>query len=240
MVYTRCELGEGCFGLKRMGWKSRIEMKHAGSRALHAVWAKLRGERDAPYRAEITSGQIGEALSAHMFILESLSPGAFRVRQAGPALYDIFGMEIRGMGAEAIIEGESRARFLALADDALEQCGAAVAQGVMTGGAEEAFETVLLPLRSDFGRIDRLLGAVHLADESAQFAARRGRVQATGLLEGALPAPKRAEPLPGFAEPASAFGHKRSDREGAPLESLTGGGAGRSRRRRGHLKLVKD
>lgn len=240
MVYTRCEMSEGCPGLKRMNWKSRIEMKHAGSRALHELWTKLRAGRDAPYKAEVSADRLGTALSAHMFVLESLSRGAFRIRQAGAALYDIFGMDLRGIGAEAIVEEASRARFLALADDALDRCGAGIAQGLMTGGAGESFEIVLLPLRSDFGRIDRLLGAVHLQGESPEFAARRARLGAAGILGGVAPAPKRAEPLPGFAEPSSAFGHKGVERQGAPLESLTGGGASRARRRRDHLKLVKD
>ncbi|WP_340110009.1 PAS domain-containing protein [Pikeienuella sp. HZG-20] len=227
-----------------MSRSTAIEMKHAGSRALHTYWNTLRAGRAAPYKAEVTASGLGPELSDHVFILESLGSGAFRFRSAGAALYDIFGMEMRGMGAEATMEGESRRRFVGLAEQTLAAGDVGVARGDALGDSPTlALEFILLPLLSDFGRADRLLGAVHVAPgdgapEEAVHAARRCRLRETGVISAAArPRRERAQPLPGFAEPAASFRHDRS------AAQPSGAGAARmgaDARRRDHLKVVKD
>ncbi len=43
-------------------------MKHPASRALHAYWERLRGERAAPERAEIEPGQIRHLLADSLIL----------------------------------------------------------------------------------------------------------------------------------------------------------------------------
>lgn len=216
-----------------------VEMKHPGTVALHQFWTSLRAGRDAPYRAEVTAQSLGRALVSQVFILEAAPGAEMRFRLSGTGLHDLFGMELRGMSALAVMDGESRARFADLAADVLDRGAVGVAEGVAAeaGVSPLAVEFVLTPLRSDFGRIDRLLGAVHVLDseEAVAPAARRCRLHAAGLV-GVASERRRDEALPGFAEAQAGFSGQR------PALSVAGGAdtARRGHRRRDHLRLVKD
>lgn len=218
---------------------SRIEMEHPGSRALIDFWSALRGDRPAPYRAEVTAAGLGASLFAHVAVLEQIAPGDYRIRLAGEVMHEIFDMEIRGMRFDALIVDEDRGRLMALADEALARRAVAVArlEGRAPGRPGLPLELTLAPLSSDFGRIDRLLAALHplgLAEgERIGRAARRCRMTGGALAEGAAPA--HAAPLPGFAEGAAPFAMDRP-----ALSSVAGAGDGKGARRRDHLKIVKD
>lgn len=228
-----------CFNPGQKSVTLGFDMKHTGSRALHSYWEGLRAGRSAPYKAEVTASGLGRGLAPYVFMLESLGSGAFRFRVSGSALYDIFGLELRGMGAEAVMAGESRQRFVSLAEKTLSSGTAAVARGTTSGGAALDFELLLLPLRSDFGQMDRVLGAFHVFNEAALQQqgeiSRRCRIRETALIGVETKVIRGAAPLPGFAEPAGAFRHDR-----AALKSVTGGATQPKERRRDHLRVVKD
>lgn len=242
MIYTCIEMRAARSKLGHLMLMDRSSLKHAGTIRLHEAWTVLCAGRDAPYRAEVTKDGIGSALAGASFVLEAveLAPGAranLRFRLAGSEACDLFGMELRGMNAIGLMEGDSRERIAALARACLDSGEVGVAEGAAVGpdGEEIAFEMILAPVRSDFGRLDRLLGAIHALDaEVVAPAARRCRLTAERRLgTRARRRARTAEPLPGFAEGAAPFGH-------APLRTVDGGENKRSEPRSDHLKVVKD
>ena len=229
-----------CSETKRHRGKPRVEMKHPGSEALYHFWSALRAGRSAPYKAEVTAQGLGRTLSAHVFMLEALTGGELRFRLGGSALHDLFGMELRGMSALSVMEGESRARFADLAQEVLASgvVGVLSGEAVAADGEAVGIEIVLAPLRSDFGRMDRLLGAVHTLDGARDIApaARRCRLS-EGSIRGHAAPEAPAAALPGFAEAPAGFAGKKP-------ELRVAGGAStpaprRGVRRRDHLRVVK-
>lgn len=181
----------------------RTDMKHPGTKALLDAWTALRGERAAPFRAEVTDEALGPALAPHCFVVEAVG-GQLRIRTAGAAVSAIFAMDPRGMNASGLI-ADGAERVSALAAACLSAGDVGVASGQMSGAETEAagFELILAPLRSDFGRVDRLLCALHVAGEVSGGCARL-RVAETRMV--AQTKPKAADgPLPGFAEAAAPF-----------------------------------
>lgn len=217
-----------------------FEMKHSGTKQLFEYWSDLRGGRVAPYKSEVTARGIGRTLASNTFILENLADGARRFRLAGSSLQDIFGLELRGMSAQAIMQQESRARLQSLMDECLAAPAVCVfiCSAEMQGGTALPIEIVLAPLRSDFDQMNRILGAAHvLDDEHLNIKSTPRRCHITDAKTFAFTGPNIFEvdaPLPGFAEAASDFDFQRTG-----LSSIDGG-ARTGERRRGHLKIVKD
>ncbi|QIE54130.1 PAS domain-containing protein [Pikeienuella piscinae] len=242
MRYDSFKYGEICIRLGPGPAMNAADMEHAGTRALHAFWTALRGARPAPYLAEVTNAALGRALCERAFVLESLGPGDLRIRRAGSALFELFGMELRGMRPDTLMVAESRASFLTLAEKTLESGEVAVARAVAAPPADAPaaepieLELILAPLRNDFGRVDRLLGAAHvIGSPDVARTVRRCRLLRTSRIAGDGPPLTRAEPLPGFAEGAAPFHHDRP-----ALKGVAGGGTGNGARRRDHLRIVKD
>lgn len=236
--------GRICTEMKRNGAMRGIEMKHPGTVALHEFWKDLRADREAPYKAEVTAQALGRALSDHVFIVEAVGETDLRIRLAGRETHTIFGIDLRGMNATAIMDGQSRARFTTLAAEALASGGVGLAQGALHGGLGDTSEVeiILAPLRNDFGRVDRLLGAAHVMNDAGEpiemeAAARRCRLRLTQVIGAA--ASKSRAPLPGFAEAPAGFLHQKPALTGLAGDGSSAG-SDRAARRRDHLKLVKD
>lgn len=221
-----------------------FELKHLGSRQLFEYWSNLRADRAAPYKAEVTAQGIGRSLASNTFILENLGDGNLRFRLAGSRLYDIFGLEVRGMSALSIMSDASRARFRALVDDAMQsvRVGVCRAAAVTPDGERIMLEMIFAPLRSDFGQMNRVLGAIHvldMEDDDLIRAPRRCDITASSSLAFGAGAPEHEGALPGFADKPAGFTHDAPP----PLKSIDGGAAGDNGKdppRRGHLKLVDD
>ena len=222
-------------------------MEHPHTRALFDYWNGLRNGRAAPFRSEIDPRKISAAL-ANMFVLEALPTGQLRFRVAGTGLSALFGLELRGMVADAIVDPASAERFHGAARKVLETPATAAIRAEAISGARRVpgMEMLLLPLRSEVGEMNRLLGCINATGAQPM----RGEFDQLRLacVDIALTAPQiteEAEPLDAFmglAEPGAAF-----DRSGEPQPRLTaieGAGSGEARRsgerRRGHLRLVKD
>ena len=139
--------------------RSSNEMIHSEIRALYNYWEALRAGRPCPYRAEVDPRDMkGDA--RHLFVLEDLGQGNLRFRLAGTALIDAFGYEMRGMSARSIMSGKARESFVALINETLAEPGVGYARLFAPDGVT-LWEVVLLPLRGNFGQIDRLIGCLH-------------------------------------------------------------------------------
>ncbi|MHA3977245.1 PAS domain-containing protein [Halovulum sp. GXIMD14794] len=203
---------------------------------LRAYWEELRGDRQAPFRSELDPRRFEDVLE-HMFILEQLGPDQIRVRLGGLGLCEMMGMEVRGMPPEAMIDAPHREAFRGhllsvLSAPAVAELDllAADARGRPMRG-----QMLLLPLRSDFGEVTRILGCavtertpvrtpVNFGIEAHRLTTVRGEMDGLGV-----------DGQPGFAEPMPGFTAAPPVREivdnPAPLVSQP---------RRGHLKVVPN
>ena len=236
--------------------RNRTEMIHSEIRALHAYWEALRGDRPCPYRAEVDPRDMkGDA--RYLFLLENLGDGNIRFRLAGTGLHDAFGYDLRGMSLRSIMAGKARESLVALVSETLAEPGIGYLRLLAPDGVQ-VWEMVLLPLRSDFGQVDRLIGCLHPVNGRMPMA---GRVPLRFSIEemqirpvsGAKPETKLAfrRPDQGDAMPLPGFGEDRAGFEGAPEAAPEGnpgltaidGGLGEGERSGGErpvLRVVKD
>ena len=208
-----------CIDLKTARLNRSTDMLHKETRALFAYWDQLRNGRKLPYRAEIDPRDMG-CDARHLFILEHLGESNIRFRLAGTALVDAFAMELRGMSVRAIMRGKARESMTALVEETLAEPGVGYARLTEAANPGVVWEMLLLPLKSDFGKTDRIIGALHRIETGAQPAP--GALESlhfdikemtirpvTGGAEERdrpLPAPRSAALQPaGFAEKAAPF-----------------------------------
>lgn len=246
-------------------------LKHPEAAGLHDMWSALRGTRSAPFRAELDAGKIG-AKAPFLAIFEHVGPSNFRIRIAGDRLNRWFGLELRGMSVLAMLDAGSRNHGQAVLNRVVADPSIGVLRGEARAldGQAVRFEMVMLPMRSDFGRIDRVLAGIWLLDPPATvsypflLAVEEAQVheidpQTVLRPEPAgvpKPAPAAAPPRPALraAEPApvqtaaartSAVPAPAAPAEGdaAPrptLRAIDGSPTGGAPARRGHLRLVKN
>ena len=222
--------------------RSSNEMIHSEIRALYNYWERLRAGRPCPYRAEIDPRDMdGDA--RHLFVLEDLGQGNLRFRLAGTALIDAFGYELRGMSARSIMAGRARASFVALIAETLAEPGVGYARLFAPDGVT-VWEVVLLPLRGNFGQIDRLIGCLHPVSGRTPDA---GDVPLRFTIDAMSIRPVNAGPdtVQGDAMPLAGFGEGQAGFEGAPGTGLTAieGGLGEDKPKGGgerpKLRVVK-
>lgn len=206
---------------------------------VEAYWEGLRQGRDVPMRSDIDPRGIEDALE-YAFILERIAPGLARLRVAGSHLSDVMGMEVRGMPITSFVPPNGRAGF----SETLEQvmtgpCKARVQMSAETGIGKPPLEgrMLLLPLRSDFGEITRVLGCFdsqgNIGRAPRRFNILRSDLDEIGDIAKSPPASGapdlRRHKTPqsnGLCESGTAF---RFDQTGE----------GATTRRPGYLKLVK-
>jgi len=145
--------------------RNMSSMLHPEIRALESYWQDLRAGRAWPFRAEVDPRDIPSKIG-HLFILEDLGLGNVRFRICGTALADAFGMELRGMPVGAIMELGARQSLTELLRETLAEPGVGHARLRRADGRKEAWEILFLPLRSDSGRVDRVIGALHCLEET--------------------------------------------------------------------------
>jgi hypothetical protein len=218
------------------------EMIHSEIRALYNYWERLRAGRPCPYRAEVDPRDMdGDA--RHLFVLEDLGQGNLRFRLAGTALIDAFGYELRGMSARSVMEGQARESFVALIAETLAEPGVGYARLFAPDGVT-VWEMVLLPLRGNFGQIDRLIGCLHPVSGRTPEA---GDVPLRFTIDAMSIRPVDAGPdtVQGDAMPLAGFGEDQASFEGAPDTGLTAieGGLGEGEPKGGgerpKLRVVK-
>ena len=207
--------------------------------SLKQYWEKLRAGRVAPYRSEIDPRQFEHALE-NVFILEIIGDDNIRVRLAGMRLCEMMGMEVRGMSPRAFMMPEDRDRLDQAVLDVVNNTSVIefTLETIDYNGNVGTAYLLLMPLRSDFGEITRILGCI--SDNGSHYEApvrfritqkKHDRIEFTS-------APER-QPEPGFAEHDTGF----STSSPRPRFSSIDGGAnleeGRTKsKERSHLRLV--
>ncbi len=174
--------------------------------SLKSYWERLRAGRIAPYRAEIDPRQFESALE-NMFILEKVSADNMRIRLAGMKVCEMMGMEVRGMQPGYFIDETDRLRFDRLLNVVMSEPAVVELKLEARNRAGTYRATMLLmPLRSDFGEINRVLGCTSgdgdLYAPPLAFTIRD--VAVTPIEPNAAAEPKSA--MPGFAEEQPSFG----------------------------------
>ncbi len=128
---------------------------------LRSHWESLRINGELPLRADINPRQIPDVLDS-LFIFERLNPQDVRVRIAGLSLCEMMGMEVRGQSPMSFFDESTRRRFAAVVADVLDRPTIARLwlDTVDKMGNKARAEMILLPLRSDFGDVSRVIGCV--------------------------------------------------------------------------------
>lgn len=140
---------------KRRGMKG-----FAACAQVDAYWESLRQSGDVPSRADVDPRGIEDALN-YAFVLESIGPGLARIRIAGMHLGETMGMEVRGMPVSAFIAPASREAFArALGAVISGPAKMTIELRGESGWGQPPLEArmLLLPLRSDLGDVNRILG----------------------------------------------------------------------------------
>lgn len=174
--------------------------------SLKNYWERLRAGRIAPYRAEIDPRQFESALE-NMFIIEKTSVDNMRIRLAGMKICEMMGMEVRGMQPGYLIDEADRTRFERLLNVVMGE-PAVVELKLEAQNRIGVYRAtmLLMPLRSDFGDINRVLGCASGGNEPyvAPLSFSIANVSVTPIEASQNPEAKRAA-LPGFAEEQAPF-----------------------------------
>lgn len=207
---------------------------------LRTYWENLRAGRVAPYRSEIDPREFKDALE-NMFILEIVGDRNVRVRLAGMKMCEMMGMEVRGMSPRAFMMPGDRSKF----DDAILEVveKPAVTEFVMEtvdyNGHSGTAYVLMMPLRSDFGEITRILGCITDAGEGYEAPV---RMRITRMTSDQIKFDAKAEraKVAGFAERREAF---KEDTSKPSLSSITGGAQDDKKpknKNRSHLRVVDN
>lgn len=175
--------------------------------SLKSYWERLRAGRIAPYRAEIDPRQFESALE-NMFILEKVSADNMRVRLAGMKICEMMGMEVRGMQPGYLIDEVDRLRFERLLNVVMNEPAVVELKLEARNRAGTYRATMLLmPLRSDFGDINRVLGCTSGEGEfyAPPLSFTIQDVAVTPIEPSQAAAEAAHRPLPGFAEEQAPF-----------------------------------
>ncbi|WP_424927257.1 PAS domain-containing protein [Amaricoccus tamworthensis] len=205
--------------------------------SLKSYWERLRAGRVAPYRAEIDPRQFESALE-NMFIIEKIGADNMRIRLAGMKICEMANMEVRGMQPGQLVNEVDRERYERLLNVVMNEPAVVELKLEAPNRSGSYHATMLMmPLRSDFGDINRVLGCT--AGESDIFAPPLSfsirDVTVTPIETNQSGKSEARQPLPGFAEEQASF-------DGPPprqpkLTSIEGNPEARSRSREGAPKL---
>lgn len=126
-----------------------------------AHWEALRGGALAPARTALDPRAIASALE-FVFVAELVAPTVARLRLSGQRLFDLLGMEPRGMPLSVFLAHDARDAL----DDALRQVAHGARVSLPLRGARSLgrpginARMVLLPLTDGKGQINRVLGVL--------------------------------------------------------------------------------
>lgn len=197
-------------------------------------WTALRHRSEVPNRCEIDPRVFPDALE-NTFIFERIAEGDFRARLAGMNLCDMMGMEVRGLSAASFMQRTERTRIEKILEQVLARpaVGELTLTGVDLSGNSVEVNMILLPLRSDMGDVNRVIGCVSYP-QKAFNAPLRFAVKAQKLTPLSALGQNAEEIAVGFSEKIEPFKpitfHAVSDNENpAQTPKMTG-----------HLKLIQD
>ena len=197
-------------------------------------WSALRQGVGVPNRCEIDPRVFPDALE-NTFIFERIAKGDFRARLAGMNLCDMMGMEVRGQSAAAFMQSDERDHIQKVLEQVLARpaIGELVLVGRDLSGTEFKVSMILLPLRSDMGEVNRVIGCISYP-QKAFNAPLRFAIKSKKLTPLSALGSSSEEIAAGFSERIDPFrpqGFRAVSENENPVPSP---------KKRGHLKLVRD
>lgn len=197
-------------------------------------WSALRHGDSVPNRSEIDPRVFPDALE-NTFIFERIAKGDFRARLAGMNLCDMMGMEVRGLSAASFMQHDERDHIQNVLEQILRR--PAIGELMLTGRdlSGRAFDVnmILLPLRSDMGEVNRVIGCISYPQKPFN-APLRFSISSKKLTPLSALGSNSEEIAVGFSERIEPFrpqGFRAVAENENPMPSP---------RISGHLKLVKD
>lgn len=197
-------------------------------------WSALRSGVEVPNRCEIDPRVFPDALE-NTFIFERIDEGDFRARLAGMNLCDMMGMEVRGQSAASFMQHAERDNITQILQQILNR--PSIGELTLTGrdltGKTVEVNMILLPLRSDMGDVNRVIGCI--SHPQTNFTAPlRFSIKSHKLTPLSALGRNRAEIAVGFSEKIEPF---RPQAVKAVSENVN---PSQTPKIRGHLKLVQD
>ncbi len=128
---------------------------------IYNYWDTLRGHRDVPGRIQIEPADIRHILP-DLFILEHKAGSGIRFRLAGTHICALFARELRGSAFDALWLAEQTSRMTRIAAEVMTRKTPVILSATALAGSQERLpmETILLPLRSPDGTVDRVIGSL--------------------------------------------------------------------------------
>lgn len=126
-------------------------------------WLALRQENEVPHRSAVDPMQFRRCLDM-VWLLERHADGHYRYRLAGQSIAKMHGGIQRGTDASTLFCRESLAMFQPRWEAVLDCAQLVRAEGIVTlseGSETSRVERLMLPLRSDDGKVSVVLGATH-------------------------------------------------------------------------------
>jgi hypothetical protein len=147
-------------------------MRHKNSIDIFNYWDRIRGQFDAPLRAQVDPAAVRHILP-HLFILEAGTSDTPRFRLAGTAICSLFGRELRDEGFASLWAGNQPDDAVKIAKGVMAEAVPALisATGYTISGRHLGFELVMMPIRSSGQTCDRLLGCLTPVTSSAELGA---------------------------------------------------------------------
>ena len=145
----------------------RFMIVHRNAKQLIEYWLGLRETQDPPSRAQIDPNAIRNILP-HVFMLERIDRDHVVFRLAGTEICSLFGREFRAHNFLSFWYGDCRAQARTLVDGVLSAPGPGViaAHAETVAGDRLDLEWVLLPITSPTGSLSRVLGCMHVRNQT--------------------------------------------------------------------------
>jgi hypothetical protein len=140
-------------------------MKQESSRELYAYWNRIRADQPAPARSDIDPADLRRILS-DIFILEAVDAETYLFRLAGTRVCGAYCREMKGSNYLDVWSARDRSVMKRLLGAVTGEAAVAVLgiHGVNDRGQGLSFESLLLPLRNQRPRPDRLIGVLGPVD----------------------------------------------------------------------------
>lgn len=130
--------------------------------SLERYWKTLRHAQKLPARSDLDPAQIDTVLP-HAFILQRVAPGTARFRVAGQKLHDLIQIDARGMPFSTLFQTSERDSIKALIESAFDEpaiIGLPLVSPASVFQPAVHAAMLLLPMRDDKDRTNRILGAI--------------------------------------------------------------------------------
>jgi hypothetical protein len=133
-------------------------MYHSNTTALLNYWRDLRGEAQAPARADIDPAVIREVLT-QVFFLGHDAPGQYPIRLAGAVICDVHKISLRGYSFLSLWADDDRLQVKVALEGMMRSGEPLVVNAAADAGPyASSFELLLAPLRGPSGLVDRVFG----------------------------------------------------------------------------------